>query len=495
MLRDFRFQSLKRNKGLSAFLKPYCQTGFLFLFFALAAAAIFLKGKLFLHYDNFSHWALVVKRMLAVNRFPNFRDSLIMFPAYPLGSSVYIYYFARIVSTSESAQMLAQTFVMLACILPLFFFLKKNRPVGLLIILLAATFLLTYNIAVTDLLVDTLLPLAGMCGLVFAVLYCGKEASKGTVLYAACYSVFLISIKTSGIFFALLICIWLLRWMKNNSPQMRVFSVCAPFASLIIWNRHCEYAFDGAQLSKFSISFPNLSIVFSEKKADIISQIVKSMFRFSVTWKDAWLTVLLFLLLGIWILVCAGDLLGCYKKLSLFSAVLYIAYQIGLTQMYLFSMPAEEAAVLSENVRYSKSIIIAVIYILLILVMKTVSEMNTEKPGPLVLVSAAAAVSFFGFAFFSTGEIRSALKYTGDRSPDLRIWSEAVRKEYRIPPGSSYCILVPPSESIGYAYFMGRYLFWPEHMFAAIAEDESVLEAVTDEYILVYDENNRFISS
>ena len=87
------------------------------------------------------------------------------------------------------------------------------------------------------------------------------------------------------------------------------------------------------------------------------------------------------------------------------------------------------------------------------------------------------------------------MKYTGDCSPDLRIWSEAVRKEYWIPPGSSYCILVPPSESIGYAYFMGRYLFWPEHMSAAIAEDESVLEAVTDEYILVYDENNRFISS
>ena len=30
-----------------------------------------------------------------------------------------------------------------------------------------------------------------MCGLVFAVLYCGKEASKGAVLYAACYSFFL----------------------------------------------------------------------------------------------------------------------------------------------------------------------------------------------------------------------------------------------------------------------------------------------------------------
>ena len=88
------------------------------------------------------------------------------------------------------------------------------------------------------------------------------------------------------------------------------------------------------------------------------------------------------------------------KKISLFSAVLYIAYQIGLTQMYLFSMPAEEAAVLSESIRYSKSIIIAVIYILLILAMKTVSEMNTEKTGPLVLVSAAAAASFFGFDFF-----------------------------------------------------------------------------------------------
>ena len=64
--------------------------------------AILLKDSHFTHYDDFTHWATVVKAMLTRNRMPNFRDYLISFQAYPLGSSVFIYYVCRIIGKADS---------------------------------------------------------------------------------------------------------------------------------------------------------------------------------------------------------------------------------------------------------------------------------------------------------------------------------------------------------------------------------------------------------
>lgn len=45
------------------------------------------RGRMFVWYDNFSHWALVVKNMLLTDRFPTFLDTRIIFQEYPMGSA------------------------------------------------------------------------------------------------------------------------------------------------------------------------------------------------------------------------------------------------------------------------------------------------------------------------------------------------------------------------------------------------------------------------
>ena len=111
--------SLRENKGLK-FVKDYFNDGYLLLFLIAFVMAMSVRGKLFSHYDNFSHWALVVRYMLEVNHYPNFLSTLIDFQEYPLGSATYIYYFAKPISNSESVQMLAQIYMLLAAVLPLF---------------------------------------------------------------------------------------------------------------------------------------------------------------------------------------------------------------------------------------------------------------------------------------------------------------------------------------------------------------------------------------
>ena len=57
-----------------------------------------------MHYDNFSHWAVVVKNMLITHRFPDAYSAMIDFKSYPLGSSSFLYYFCSVVGSEEGAR-------------------------------------------------------------------------------------------------------------------------------------------------------------------------------------------------------------------------------------------------------------------------------------------------------------------------------------------------------------------------------------------------------
>ena len=66
--------------------------------------------------------------MLLQDRMPNFEDTLIMFQAYPLGSSLFIYYVCKIVGTTEACFLWAQIILMLSALFSgLVFVTKKNR--------------------------------------------------------------------------------------------------------------------------------------------------------------------------------------------------------------------------------------------------------------------------------------------------------------------------------------------------------------------------------
>lgn len=105
----------------------YKNIGYIYLVCLLILLVFYLRGKTFVHYDNFSHWAIVVKRMHDTNRYPNFEDTIIMFKEYPLGSAAYIFYVATVIGRSEAIQMFAQAYMIVVCFLPIFIFCKKIR--------------------------------------------------------------------------------------------------------------------------------------------------------------------------------------------------------------------------------------------------------------------------------------------------------------------------------------------------------------------------------
>lgn len=150
----------------------YQNAGYAFLILAFFLILLACRGNTFTQYDNFSHWALVAKTVILNNRYPSFQDTVILFQEYPLGSTSYVYYFAKIVSDSEGAQMAAQAFLMLSFILPIFKYVRRNIAAGFICVFLFANYIFCYNILISNLLVDTLLPLQGAAMLLFVCSEC-----------------------------------------------------------------------------------------------------------------------------------------------------------------------------------------------------------------------------------------------------------------------------------------------------------------------------------
>ena len=108
-------------------LKEYLEPGYLAFAACIALFALALNGQLFVHYDNFSHWAVIVREMFKSDGFPNYESVGILFQNYPPGSASYIYYFCRFIAPFESIEMLAQSFMIVAMLLPLFSFVRGRK--------------------------------------------------------------------------------------------------------------------------------------------------------------------------------------------------------------------------------------------------------------------------------------------------------------------------------------------------------------------------------
>lgn len=515
-----------RDRGLS-FLKHYLNAGYLFLAAAGIALFIFLYGQIFYHYDNFSHWALVVRQMLLTNHFPDQTDVLIQFRNYPLGSGVFIYFLTRVVGGGEGVMMFAQAYMMLTCMLPLLVFFETKRgacdtnglhemsgvqgmngvpgasctrrlcrtAAGFLTLLAAANFFLVYNIPVQDLLVDSLLPLTGMCAFVYAWYYRREMAMVPRKVPAherlafagiACYMIQLVQIKNSGWFFAAFLMLWVLIGIRRDRRILaRILVAAAPVISAILWWVHCKIAFSGAGTAagagKHLVSISYYLKTAGEKTEADIGNICRAFLKFTATWKDIWLTVALAAVVLVLILAFGRKLLKSFGKLMLFSLVLFVIYQGFQLGMYVFSMPAQEAAYLAEAERYTKTILMAVVYLLVLAVMKLIADVQlSEVKAGICALSMTAGTCLY--LLVSQGTFFTV--FYDDNTYGERDWIEDMVKEYDVPMGKTYCVI--PQEDDGYySSYLMQYLFSTYEVEEFVVSHPSDMDQVTASYIFL----------
>ena len=338
------------------------------LFYFLIFAATLLETKLE-HYDNFSHWATIVKFLYTESRLPSASDALIGFGSYPPGSSLFVYYAAKMIGYNDGVLLMGQFLLIFSCVISLLAPIRdesRGLVVAMNFSMLAIFNYFNISIRMNNLLVDFLLPLLTLAGI--AGIYRMRENIKALSVYFVLIASVLSLVKNSAVFFVVLLCGYYLYTVIGSRNRFGKFwhipvNVVAVFGSAlvpyIIWARHAGEQFSS---SKHAVSLSGYKQIFLEKDASVTAAITE---KFLAALTDLstipFQGIILFHLIMISAYLIMRFLIG--RKNSLLRCTLLVdliiaAYYTGIYFMFLFSMPTEEALVLAGFERYASSIII-----------------------------------------------------------------------------------------------------------------------------------------
>lgn len=350
-----------------------------------------------LHYDNFSHWGLIVKTMFIRDGLPNFENAILEFKNYQPGSACFIYYFGLLTGKTEGSMIIAQNYLLVAYMFSLLVFTdgkkknnKKNYAFKALVVV-CYLFFLFGNIEFYNLLVDTLIASMSICS--FVVLYYFRDDLKRAFIYSLPISIYLFLVKNTGIVLVCFNCLSLLLIGFKNKQFKKSF-VYAVLTGLItvaffyIWSKHVSYVYGAGSLaSKHSLSTANMLVELRSKGWHGIYEFcvlyVKHFIDFANNLPNKYM-------IGINILlVIMIALFKKHRKEFGFSLVLcdviYLLYYGILGVMYLLSMPWGEASYLAGFDRYMLTIIFVIIGIVLITFFNVTEAIKAKSKKPLVL--------------------------------------------------------------------------------------------------------------
>jgi hypothetical protein len=334
---------------------------------------LFLKGLLLIHYDNFSHWGLIVKEMFRIDGLPD-GTTMVTFRNYPPGSAVFIYFMGKIIGYTESHALMAQGILIAANISVLFVFCKWKKMSHLLLsIVFSLVLMVVIKNHMYHLLVDTLLGLTALSISIVAYFY--RADWKKCLIINTPLMILLTLIKDSGKFFwiinlALIVWFIYVYCIKGKTPKIKhnkifiyvlLFLLVVPLGSNYLWLKYTQKAYPEASYSsnKFAVN----KIGKNEKPEEFKEQLGPSLIEASAN-LDSPLFNSLLLLNALLIVIALTVYFWKRKKpmfllyLFLFGNMTYILYLFGLYFMYLFLMPEGEASKLAGFNRYHSTIII-----------------------------------------------------------------------------------------------------------------------------------------
>ena len=344
---------------------------FIAVFGAITASLI---DTFFVHYDNFSHWAVVVKYMLVTDRFPDAASAIIDFKSYPLGSSSFLYYVGRIVGNGEGVMLVGQAILLFAGFYAVFGAIRDQKRFLLAALLgLGCSTMAFFNISIriNNLLVDFLLPVLALASIGILLL----ERKR---FFTACLAVLpvlglLVIVKNTGVFFALLGYVFLLYrsiQFQNADAKLRPFfwgalvTIVFSLVPLILWNAHTSAAFP-SDAGKFSYDFQSISSFSLDKTPAQISYIVQ-LFLYTATQLSQLPTLGFVIFNGISIISFLVARFVFHKNWKLMQTILLldlavVLYYGGILAMYILAMPLDEALRLAGFDRYASSMILFLI--------------------------------------------------------------------------------------------------------------------------------------
>ncbi len=340
--------------------------------FYLIGTALFIGIVLFSkfqHYDNFSHWSVVVKYMLSADAFPNSSAELIDFSNYPLGTSSWIYYVCSFSSKNQGVMMAAQGILIFACLYSLFGIIKEKRRFLLYAVLATGCcFLSIFNVTIriNNLLVDFVLPVMTLAA--WSVIYRYQDEPEKCFSLLVPVLGLLFIVKTTGAIYVAFSLTYWLYIILSKKEQRRIknaaylFStVLVSMVSTLLWRYRVSTVFAEVE-NKFDFSVQDIGSSLGGKTADEIREIAEA-FLHAVCDISSTPTIgyVCFNLAAVFLCICVRHYLKTgwrLEKVLPALNIMVIIYYAGILGMYIFSMPTDEALVLAGFERYASSIIV-----------------------------------------------------------------------------------------------------------------------------------------
>lgn len=471
---------------------------------------ILTHGSHFIAYDNFSHWATVVKDMLTENRMPNFEDPIIRFQSYPLGSSLFIYFICKIIGTADSCFLWAQLLMLASFLFCTAAFITKKNLYSIAIVLLYSIWALVVNNRIYELRVDTLLPLAGVAA--FAFIYHYRKEPQKAAFGSIGIFVFIIQIKNSGIFFYAVcaICLTVLAWdyCKKHTMRFLASSLFIPLASLYLWKRHVAFAFSAGMESKHSMDLGHFKQEVSQKSTDDMLEIGLHILKQFTSLKKRGTTpgagietnqglillILLILFLAAMCIICRIFLhdrqaFHSFVRIAVLDIGCLAIYTLSVYAMYLFSMPLAEASYLASFDRYMLSAYIFVYGVTIVFTISCISALQKTNTSVAYMIGIAASLLFVVPVNLTHRPLATLVQKPNYADSRRAIWNQML-KQGGVQAGDS-CFIYCNDSAMNkrYLFYLTRYELWTADVISIGRKDfKEEIQNINDyDYFIIWD--------
>ncbi len=362
---------------------------------------IALKGMRVFSHDELTHWGLVVKNMFYQHNFGGGADATTMFKGYPLGSSLYLYFFEMFgVRFVDSYLYMAMNILNLSLLLPLaskFANAKQKLTVSLSIIGVAWLFNYKMFFSIWN---DQFLSIAFAFILICYFCFITDDGLPKLNFISMLLATFvLISSKSTGlilvIFAYLIIGLDILinrkHLLKNNFKKSVLNSTLVLLAILtpkISWSIYLKFIEIGGAWQTNELTLSNI-LNYCFKPNQFQSQVTKNflitlIYPFNNQGNAGSLqlpivisSILIFILIFI-IQRKKSNKRECLA-LRIGISVTFVAYLIGLLISYIFTFDQSEALVLQSFVRYANTYVLGIVLFLVSYYISQLSQWKNNK--------------------------------------------------------------------------------------------------------------------
>ena len=440
-----------------------------------------------IHYDNYSHWGLIIRVLFDFDRLPNFENSYVLFKGYQPGSACFIYLMGLLCGKKDYVMILGQNYLVFAYFSVLFNFIKNKKDIlkALLLVCFYIFVIVTCAFSYNNLLVDTLIGLMLIVGLLIVNHY--KKDLKKVFIYVLPITVYLLLVKNIGLVLAGFICLYILyisfkdKKLKEGIKYVIYIGLILLFV-LFVWNSHVSLVYGHWALNtKHSLSLQN---IYTSLKAigftnilNFIKMYIINLFSLSNNLPNIYMLILD--VVGLIFISLVKDKKKVLNYLLVLNGI-YLFYYFILGAMYIFSMPWEEAKVLAGYTRYMMTIVDVIVglFIVYIFMYKgKIKYKNTFIIGCSIVLLGSIFVDYNSFlCLLGNDGYKNSIVYQIDKIED------------KIPTDKErYYLYLEDVDDPFYYKFIITYKLQKKDIFI-IGVDCSLDEIMNDSYLLFYDE-------